>query len=261
MVSPLFTHGMLVKFSVPGNPTWLATLDRLADPNQLFAKFANEDKPWHIDCCWAYYCKQNNLTPKDHVMLSSILSVEQGISLKILLEAPNLLQSALNNMMRPNPFHNIVYLPNEIQVLVDGSRRATLEPLLERKGLVLRFVGLPGASLTITPSEASEEEDYENTWFARMTLDRPGYPTLREVLCLWSKEEIRALNSNVVVSPVTTCVLRVKPEAYGDILNDLRAKETKLRQEITTLTTIRDLQVSNRALIHQQEQLITECSL
>jgi hypothetical protein len=47
--SPLLTHGMPVVFSVPGAFVWPATLDRRTDPKALYAKFAKEDKPWHID--------------------------------------------------------------------------------------------------------------------------------------------------------------------------------------------------------------------
>jgi hypothetical protein len=301
--SPLLTHGMNVVFSVPGAPVWPAMLDRQTDPKALFAKFVNEDRPWHIDCCWGYYCKQNNLSPKDHDMLNSILSVNQGISLKTLIETPRTLEAALKAMTRPNPFDNVVCLPDEIKVLVDGARKATLEPFKERKSLVLRYRETPGLPLWITPSEVnpeedssqrarlsgkhdllqtlSGEEDYENPWFTRLTVDRPGNPTLREVLCLWSKDEIRALNSNAVQgthatvatvatvgtvaaavpTAANTIVVRVKPEAYDEILNGLRAKETKLTQEIATLTTIRDLQASTKVLAAQRNTLVNECGL
>ena len=276
--SPLLTHGMNVVFSVPGAPVWSATLDRRTDTKHLYAKFAREDNPWHIDCCWGYYCKQNNLTPKDHDMLSSILSADRGVSLKTLVETPRTLEAALKAMTRPNPFDNVVYLPNEMNVLVDGTQKATLEPFKERKSLVLRYRKSPGLPLWITPSEVnpegkhdllqtlSGEEDYENTWFTRLTLDRPGNPSLREVLCLWSKEEIRglALNSNAVVTTnatAATYVVRVKPEAYEEILNGLRIKETKLHAEIATLTSIRDLQASNKILVTQRNTLVTECGL
>ena len=271
--SPLLTHGMNVVFSVPGAPVWSATLDRQTESRALYAKFASEAKPWHIDCCWGYYCKQNNLTPKDHDMLSSILSVDQGISLKTLLTFPPTLESAVKALTRPNPFDNTVYLPNEINVLVDGTRKATLESFKERKELVLRYRDTPGLPLRIAPSMI-EGESYENIWFSRITLDCPGNPTLREVLCLWSKEEILALalalavpNSNTVVSTnataatAATWVVRVKPEAYEEILNALRVKETNLTKEIATLTSIRDLQASNKALIAQRNTLVTECGL
>ena len=272
--SPLLTHGMNVVFAVPGAPVWSAMLDRRTDPNHLFAKFTNEAKPWHIDCCWGYYCKQNNLTPKDHSMLESILSVDRGITLKTLVETPRTLEAALKALTRPNPFDNTVYLPDETKVLIDGTRKASLLVLRERKSLVLQTKEIPGLPLWITPSTVNPEEDYENSWFTRLTLDRPGNPTLREVLCLWSKEEIRALNSNatnatnatvatVATATVTTnpIVVQGKPEAYEEILNGLRAKEAKLTQEIATLTTIRDLQGSNKALEAQREQLVTECGL
>ena len=269
--SPLLTHGMNVIFTVPGAPTWPAMLDRRTDPKALYAKFASEAKPWHIDCCWGYYCKQNNLTPKDHDMMSSILSVDRGISLKAIVETRRTLESALKALTRPNPFDNTIYLPDETKVLIDGTRKASLLVLRERKSLALQTSEIPGLPLWITPSTVYPEEDHENTWFTRLTLDRPGNPTLREVLCLWSKEEIRALavNSNAVVStnatvtavPTNTLVVRIKPEAYDAILNDLRVKETKLTQEITTLTTIRDLQASNKALATQRDTLVTECGL
>jgi hypothetical protein len=256
--SPLLTHGMPVVFSVPGAFVWPATLDRRTDPKALYAKFAKEDKPWHIDCCWGYYCKQNNLTPKDHDMLHSILSVDRGITLKTLVETRPTLEAALKALTRPNPFDNTIYLPNDIQVLVDGTRKGTLLVLRERKSLVLQTNEIPGLPLWITPSTVNPEEDYENSWFTRLTVNRPGNPTLREVLCLWSKEEIRALNSNAVQG---TNVTVAKPETYDAILTELRDKETKLTQEIATLTTIRDLQASNKALLAQREQLVTECHL
>jgi hypothetical protein len=277
--SPLLTHGMPVVFSVPGAPVWPANLDRRTDPKSLYAKFTTEANPWHIDCCWGYYCKQNNLTPKDHDMMSSILSVDRGITLKTLVETRSTLEAALKALTRPNPFDNTVYLPDEIKVLIDGSRKATLLVLRERKSLALQTSETPGLPLWITPSTVYPEEDYENSWFTRLTLDRPGNPTLREVLCLWSKEEIRALasasasasNSNAVQStnataatatPATvTCVVHVKPEAYEMILNELRVKETKLTQEIATLTSIRDLQASNKVLAKQRNTLVTECGL
>jgi hypothetical protein len=255
-------------------------LDRRTDPKALYAKFTKEEKPWHIDCCWGYYCKQNNLTPKDHDMMSSILSVDRGITLKTLVETRSTLEAALKAMTRPNPFDNVVYLPDEIKVLVDGTRKGSLTPFKERKALALHYGDTPGLPLWIIPSEVNSEEDYINTWFTRLTVDRPGTPTLREVLCLWSKEEIRALatasasasasNSNAVQStnataatPATpvTYVVRVKPEAYEGILNELRAKETKLTQEIATLTSIRDLQASNKVLAAQRNTLVTECGL
>jgi hypothetical protein len=269
--SPLLTHGMPVVFSVPGAPVWPANLDRRTDPLALYAKFTKEEKPWHIDCCWGYYCKQNNLTPKDHDMMSSILSVDRGITLKTLVETRSTLEAALKALTRPNPFDNVVCLPDEIKVLVDGSRKATLLVLRERKSLAL-LSAIPGLPLWITPSTVYPEEDYENSWFTRLTLDRPGNPTLREVLCLWSKEEIRALNSNAVqgtnatatpppTAATNTIVVHVKPEAYEMILNELRVKETKLTQEIATLTTIRDLQASNKVLAKQLNTLVTECGL
>jgi hypothetical protein len=252
-------------------------LDRRTDPLALYAKFTKEDKPWHIDCCWGYYCKQNNLTPKDHDMMSSILSVDRGITLKTLVETRSTLEAALKALTRPNPFDNVVCLPDEIKVLIDGSRKASLLVLRERKSLALQTSEIPGLPLWITPSTVYPEEDYENSWFTRLTLDRPGNPTLREVLCLWSKEEIRALgsasNSNAVQStnataataaiPATpvTCVVHVKSDAYEGILNELRAKETKLTQEISTLTSIRDLQASNKVLAAQRNTLVTECGL
>ena len=277
--SPLLTHGMPVVFSVPGALVWPANLDRRTDPNApLYAKFTTEANPWHIDCCWGYYCKQNNLTPKDHDMMSSILSVDRGISLKALVETRPTLESALKALTRPNPFDNTVYLPDETKVLIDGTRKASLLVLRERKSLVLQTSEIPGLPLWITPSTVNPEEDYENSWFTRLTLDRPGNPTLREVLCLWSKDEIRSLNSNAVqgtnataTTPPTaataataaanTIVVRVKPEAYEEILNGLRAKETKLTQEIATLTTIRDLQASNKVLVAQRNTLVNECGL
>jgi hypothetical protein len=249
-------------------------LDRRTDPKALYAKFATEANPWHIDCCWGYYCKQNNLTPKDHDMMSSILSVDRGITLKTLVETRPTLEAALKALTRPNPFDNTIYLPDTLQVLVDGARKASLLVLRERKSLVLQTSEIPGLPLWITPSTVNPEEDYENAWFTRLTIDRPGNPTLREVLCLWSKEEIRALNSNAVqgtnatATPPTaataaanTTVVRVKPEAYDEILNGLRIKESKLTQEIATLTTIRDLQASNKVLAKQRNTLVTECGL
>ena len=216
-------------------------------------------------------------------MMSSILSVDRGITLKTLVETRSTLEAALKALTRPNPFDNTVYLPDEIKVLIDGSRKATLLVLRERKSLALQTSETPGLPLWITPSTVYPEEDYENSWFTRLTLDRPGNPTLREVLCLWSKEEIRALasasasasasNSNAVQStnataatPATaattmTCVVHVKPEAYEMILNELRVKETKLTQEIATLTSIRDLQASNKVLAKQRNTLVTECGL
>ena len=265
---------MPVVFSVPGAPVWPANLDRRTDPKALYAKFVSEANPWHIDCCWGYYCKQNNLTPEDHDMLSSILSVDRGITLKAIVDTRSTLESALKALTRPNPFDNTVYLPDETKVLIDGTRKASLLVLRERKWLVLQTSEIPGLPLWITPSTVNPEEDHENSWFTRLTLDRPGNPTLREVLCLWSKEEIRALalNANAVVNtnatavpvtavPVNPIVVRVKPEAYDAILNDLRVKETKLTQEIATLTSIRDLQASNKALVTQRDTLVTECGL
>jgi len=272
--SPLLIHGMNVVFSVPGAQCWSAMLDRRTDPKALYAKFATEANPWHIDCCWGYYCKQNNLTPKDHDMMSSILSVDRGITLKTLVETRPTLEAALKALTRPNPFDNTIYLPDTLQVLVDGARKASLLVLRERKSLVLQTSEIPGLPLWITPSTVNPEEDYENAWFTRLTIDRPGNPTLREVLCLWSKEEIRALNSNAVqgtnatATPPTaataaanTTVVRVKPEAYDEILNGLRIKESKLTQEIATLTTIRDLQASNKVLAAQRNTLVNECGL
>ena len=278
MESPLLTHGMNVVFSVPGAQCWPAMLDRRTDPKALYAKFASESNPWHIDCCWGYYCKQNNLTPKDHDMLSSILSVDRGISLKAIVETRSTLEAALKALTRPNPFDNTVYLPDETKVLIDGTRKASLLVLRERKSLVLQTREIPGLPLWITPSTVNPEEDYENSWFTRLTVDRPGNPTLREVLCLWSKEEIRALalNANAVVptnatactastvapaATVATVVTAAKPETYDAILNDLRVKETKLTQEIATLTSIRDLQASNKVLAAQRNTLVTECGL
>jgi len=214
-------------------------------------------------------------------MLDSILSVDRGITLKTLVETRSTLEAALKAMTRPNPFDNVACLPDEIKVLVDGTRKAILTPFKERKSLVLCYGDTPGLPLWIIPSEVNSEEDYINTWFTRLTVDRPGTPTLREVLCLWSKEEIRALNSNAVqgtnataatvatvatvapVAPVTanTIVVHVKPEAYEEILNGLRSKEAKLTQEIATLTTIRDLQGTNKALQAQRNTLVTECGL
>jgi hypothetical protein len=238
---------MNVVFAVPGAPVWSAMLDRRTDPNHLFAKFANETKPWHIDCCWGYYCKQNNLTPKNHNMLDSILSVDRGITLKTLVETPRTLEAALKAMTRPNPFDNVVCLPEEIKVLVDGTRPATLTPFKERKSLVLRYRDTPGLPLWILPSEVNPEEDYINGWFTRLTVDRPGNPTLREVLCLWSKEEIRSINSNATV--VTNATVATNATATV----------------ATNITQINDGNKGNRQIMmvnnNANAVFVTECGL
>ena len=257
--SPALRHNLSVLFSVPGSPSWPAVLDRQIEPKAVYAKFVSEEKPWHINCCWAYYCQQNKLNEKDHDMMASIQAVDQGVSLKTLVEGSKTLEDALKAMTRPSPFTNIQYLPSEIKVLVDGTRKATVSPDKEKKALLLSFLDGP-TNLRITPSShpeplVAQQEDEENTWFSRITLDRLNSPTLREVLCLWPTRDIKNINkpANVIVM--------VKPEFYDEILNGLRNKETMLTKEIATLTTIRDLHASNNALEVQREQLRIECGL
>ena len=258
-ISPALRHNLSVLFSVPGSPSWPATLDRLTEPKAVYAKFISEEKPWHINCCWAYYCQQNKLNEKDYDMMACIQAVDQGVSLKTLVEAPKTLEAALKAMTRPSPFTNVQYLPYEVKVLVDGTRKAIVTPDKEKKGLLLSFLDGP-TNLRIAPSShldplVAQQEDEENTWFSRITLDRLNSPTLREVLCLWPTRDIKNINK-----PVNMIVV-VKPEFYDEILNGLRNKETTLTNEIATLTTIRDLQASNKALEVKREQLRIECGL
>jgi len=199
------------------------------------------------------------LNEKDYEMMACIQAVDQGISLKTLVEGSTTLEAALKAMTKPNPFTNIQYLPNEIKVLVDGTRNAIVSPDKDKKALLLSFLDGP-TNLRITPSShpdplVAQQEDEENTWFTRLTLGRPGFPTLREVLCLWPTRDIKNINKP------TNMIVVVKPEFYEEILNRLRNKETTLTKEIATLTTIRDLQASNKVLEVQREQLRVECGL